>query len=56
MKIAIKEDLSPDLNPLHYDTLCVLENKTNPTSHPNIGSLKNATEWNKMSEEWILKL
>ena len=35
----------------------VLENKTNATSYPNIGSLKNAIEeeWNKMSEEFILK-
>ena len=34
----------------------VLENKTNATSHPNIGSLKTAIEkeWNKMSE-FILK-
>ena len=29
----------------------------NATSHPNIGSLKNAIEeeWNKMSEKFILK-
>ena len=35
----------------------VLENKTNATSHPNIGSLKTAIEeeWIKMSEEFILK-
>ena len=35
----------------------ILENKTNTTSHPNIGSLKTAIEkeWNKMSEEFILK-
>ena len=35
----------------------VLENKTNATSHPNIGSLKTAIEkeWNKMAEEFILK-
>ena len=35
----------------------VLENKTNATSHPNIGSLKTAIEeeWNKMSEKFILK-
>ena len=35
----------------------ILENKTNATSHPNIGSLKTAVveEWNKMSEEFILK-
>ena len=35
----------------------VLENKTNATSNPNIGSLKTATEeeWNKISEEFIFK-
>ena len=34
-----------------------LENKTNATSHSNTGSLKTAIEeeWNKMSEEFILK-
>ena len=43
--------------PLDYAIWGVLENKTNATSHPNIGSLKTATEeeWNKMSEELILK-
>ena len=35
-----------------------LENKTNAISHPNIGSPKTAIEddWNKMSEEFILKV
>ena len=35
----------------------VLENKTNTTSDLNIGLLKTAIEeeWNKMSEEFILK-
>ena len=35
----------------------VLENKTNAISHPNISSLKISfkEEWNKMSEEFILK-
>ena len=35
----------------------VLENKTNATSHPNIDALKTPIEeeWNKMSEEFILK-
>ena len=49
---------SPDLNPLDYDVWCVLENKTNAISNPNIGSLKTAIEgeWNKMSEEFILKV
>ena len=54
---AIKENLNPDLNPLDYATWDALENKTNATSHPNIGSLKiyMAEEWNKISEELILK-
>ena len=30
------------LYPLDYATWSVLENKTNATSHPNIGSLKTA--------------
>ena len=53
MRIAIKQDFSP----LDYAIWGVLENKTNSTSHPNIGSLKTAigAEWNKMSEEFILK-
>ena len=35
----------------------ILENKTNVTSHLNIGSLKSAIEkWNKMSEEFVLKV
>ena len=52
----IKQNLSPDLNPLDYDIGRVLEDKTNATSHRNIGSLKTAIEkeWNKMSEEFIL--
>ena len=46
------------LNPLDYAIWDVLENKTNATSHPNICSLKTAIEeeWNKMSEEFILKI
>ena len=59
MRTAIKQDLSPVLNPLHYAILGVLENKTNATSDPNIDSHKIKTaiekEWNKMSEEFILK-
>ena len=35
---------SPDLNPLDYTIWGVLENKTNATSHPKIGSLKIAIE------------
>ena len=48
---------SPDLNPLAYAIWVILENKTNVTFHPNIDSLKTANkeEWNKMSEEYILK-
>ena len=38
---------NPDRNPLNYTLWSVLENKTNATSHPNIGSLKIAIE-----EEW----
>ena len=58
MRTAIKQDLSPDLKPLlDYALWGVLENKTNTTSHPNIGSFKTAIEkeWNKMSEQFILK-
>ena len=57
LRTAIKKDLSPNHNPLDYAIWGVLENKTNAMSHPNIGSLKNAIEeeWNKMSEEFILK-
>ena len=57
VKTAIKQDLSFDLNTLEYAMWSILENKTNATSSPNIGSLKTATEeeWNKMSEEFIFK-
>ena len=55
VRIAIKQDLSPDLNPLDYAILGVLENKTIATSHPNIVSLKTEREWNKMSENFILR-
>ena len=45
------------INSLDYAIWSILENKTNATSHPNIGLLKTAIkeEWNKMSEEFILK-
>ena len=48
---------SPDLNPLDKGIWNVLENKTNATSHPNIGSLKTAIEKesNKMSTEFVSK-
>ena len=54
--IVIKHDLSPDLNSHDYNIWGILENKTNATSHPNIGLLKNAIEeeWNKIFEEFIL--
>ena len=57
VKTAIKQDLNPKLNPLDYAKWDVLENKTNTTSHPNIGSVKAAIEeeWNEISEEFILK-
>ena len=58
LRTAIKQDLSPDLNPLDYVILGVLENKTNATSHPNIGFIITAIneEWKKMYEEFILKV
>ena len=57
VRTAIRQDLNPDLN-LDCAIWDVLENKTNVTSHLNIGSLKTAIEeeWNKMSEEFILKV
>ena len=37
--------------------MSIIKNKTNATSHPNIGLLKTAIEeeWKKMSEEFISK-
>ena len=54
---AIKQDLCPDLYPLDYAIWGILENKTNASSHLNIGSLTTAIEeeWNKLSEEFLLK-
>ena len=45
-----------DLNTV-YAVWGILENETNTTSHPNIGSLKTAIEekWNKMSENLFQK-
>ena len=43
VRTTIKEDLSPDINPLDY-AIRYLESKTNTTSHPNIGLLKTARE------------
>ena len=45
MKTAIKQNLSPDLNPFDYAIWGIVENKTkNAISHPNIGSLKTTVE------------
>ena len=57
VRTTIKLDLSPDLNPLDFAIWDVLETKSNATFHPNIGLLTPAIEeeWNKMSEEFILK-
>ena len=56
-EVSLWPPSSPDLNSLDYSIWGILENKTNTTSHPNISLLKTATEeeWNKMSEEFILK-
>ena len=58
VRTAIKQDVSPDLNHRpDYSIWDVLEKKTNASAHSNIGSLQTAIEeeWNKISEEWILK-
>ena len=44
VRTTIKQDLSPDLNPLENAICGFLENKTNATIHPSIGSLKTVTE------------
>ena len=44
VRIAIKQDLSPDFNPLDYAIWGVSKNKTNATSHPNIGLIKTTFE------------
>ena len=56
VRTAIKQDLSTDHNTLVSVVCGALENRTNATSHPNIGSLKTALgkELNRMSEEFIL--
>ena len=43
-RTAIKQDLSPDLNPLDYTLWGILENKTNAIAHPNISLLKTTIE------------
>ena len=57
VKTALKQDLSLDHHSLDYALWGILENKTNATSHPNIGSLKIAIGawWNNMYGEFILK-
>ena len=57
VRTAIKQDLSPDLKTLDYAKRGVLENKANAIFPLYISSLKTAieNEWNKMSEEFILK-
>ena len=54
---VIKRDLISDHNSFDYVIWDVLENKINTTSHLNIGSFTTTIgeEWNKMSEEIILK-
>ena len=53
--VSLLPPSSPDLNPLDYTIWSILDKKRNPTSHPNIDSLKTAVEekWNKMSEEFL---
>ena len=53
VRTTVKQDLSSDLYPLDYATWGVLENKTNATSHSNIGSMK--WESNKISEEFYFE-
>ena len=54
VRIEIKQDLSPVLNPLDYAIWGVLEHKTNVTSHPSLRTAIKG-EGNKISEEFILK-
>ena len=51
VRTSIKQDLSPNLNPLGYAIWGVLENKSNATSHSNINSFKIVIEeeWKKIS-------
>ena len=53
IRVSLWLPSNSDLNPHDYVIWHSLENKTNVTSHPNIGSLKTAIEeeWNKMCEE-----
>ena len=58
IRVSLRPPSSPDLKPhrLNY-TILFFTKKSNAASDPNIGSLKTAIEeeWNKMSEEFILK-
>ena len=54
LKAETKSKKFPNYNPQLYAICGDLENKTNATSHPNIGSAIEE-EWNKMLEEFILK-
>ena len=49
--------IMPHLDLFDYALWGILKNKINATSHPNIHLHKTAVEgeWNKMSEEFILK-
>ena len=55
-EVSLRPPSSTNLNTIGYVIWGVLENKTNATSHPNIGFLKTVIEyeWNKMIEELIL--
>ena len=57
IEVSLWPPSRPDHNPLDYTLWGILENKTNATFRPNIGSFKTAIEeeWNKMLEEFILK-
>ena len=57
IKVSLWPPSSQNLNNLHYTIWNFLENKTNATSHPNIGSLKTSIEkeWNKIPGEFTLK-
>ena len=57
IEVSLWPPSSSELKPLDYAIWGVLENKTNATSHQNIGSLKTAIEkkWNQISGEFILK-
>ena len=54
MRTAIKQESSPDPNPVDYTIWDILGNRTNATK---IGSFQTIIEeeWNKISEEIILK-